>query len=251
MNEIRDIELTDFVNNHIVMFHDKRIKCIETLELADLLKKNPYLFKAKNLEVASELIQSLLEAFLSSSEEKMFGDFLEDMAVFISERTKNGHKSSGQGIDLEFIENSTHYLISIKSGSNWGNSSQHKKLNQDFQNAVKVIRQSGNKKFVQPVLGICYGKTKTSYMKSGYWKLVGQNFWFFISGDLDLYKDIIEPVGHQAKLHNDKFNSRRSEVINTLTREFSNRFCSESGRINWEALVEFNSANFDLDKFNL
>jgi hypothetical protein len=244
-------ELNEFVNTNIVSFHNKRIHCLEELILSKLIKKNPYLFKAKNIEISGDLIKSLMDAFLSSSEEKMFGDFLEDLAVFISSGTKNGHKSSTQGIDLEFIEDSTHYLVSIKSGSNWGNSSQHKKLSQDFQNAVKVIKQSGQKINAQPILGICYGKTKTSYMDKGYWKLVGQNFWYFISDSKTLYKDIVEPVGYQAKQHNDQFLKQKSAIVNRLTQEFSKKFCLPSGVINWEKIVEFNSGNFDLDKFDI
>jgi len=41
--------------------------------------------------------------------------------------------------------------------------------------------------------------------KSDYYKLCGQAFWDFISGDSDLYKSIIEPLGHKAKEKNDIF----------------------------------------------
>ena len=79
-----------FVNENILDFHQKRIKSLESLTLDKLLKKNPYLFKAKNILTASELVRGLLEAFLSSSEEKLFGDFLEDLAIFIASQTGSG-----------------------------------------------------------------------------------------------------------------------------------------------------------------
>ena len=113
-------EVTQYVNTNIVAFHQTRLQSLENLSLERLLAKNPYLFKAKNLVIAGELIASLMEAFLSSSEEKIFGDFLEGLAIFIAERTCDGHKSAAQGVDLEFIENDTHYIVSIKSGTNWG-----------------------------------------------------------------------------------------------------------------------------------
>ena len=57
------------------------------LDLKTILrKKNPYLFKAKNINLASDLIREILDAFLYSSEEKLFGDFLEDLATFISKQ---------------------------------------------------------------------------------------------------------------------------------------------------------------------
>jgi len=242
-------EVCEYANSNIVHFHQRRIASLEELALNRLLKKNPYLFKAKHITTAGELIESLLEAFLSSSEEKHFGDFLEGLAAFIAGKTCDGHKSAAQGVDLEFINRGTHYVVSIKSGPNWGNSSQHRKLAQDLRDAVIRVQQSRTALRVQPVLGICYGKTRTSYIKAGYLKVVGQNFWYLISENEDLYTDIIEPIGYRAKEHNEAFCTERGRVINRFTKHFIERFCDSSGAIDWVRLVEFNSGNYDLDKF--
>src|SRR3990172_11912558 len=124
--------VNEYVNETIVDFHQRKLKSLSDLKLEKLLTKNPYLFRAKNLTTASELIDDLLNAFLSSSEEKLFGDFLEGLAMFVAEQTSGGHKSTAQGVDLEFINNNTHYVVSIKSGPSWGNSSQQDKLEQDL-----------------------------------------------------------------------------------------------------------------------
>lgn len=240
--------VSNFVNDNIIDFHNRRLKSLENLKLEKLLKKNPYLFRAKNIQTAGDLISNLLDAFLSSSEEKLFGDFLEDLAIYIASTTCNGHKSSTTGIDLEFIKDNVHYLISIKSGPNWGNSSQQTKLEQDFKKAVATIKQSHLKMGVQPVLGICYGKTKTSFLR-GYWKIVGQNFWYFISENKDLYTDIIEPIGYRAKEHNNDYNLEKNRIVNRFTKQFIEMFCDASGSIDWVRLVEFNSQNFDLDQY--
>ncbi len=85
--------VNEFVNDNIVIFHNNKIKSLQSLNLKGILrKKNPYLFKAKNIGIASELIKSILDAFLSSSEEKLFGDFLEELAIFISGETCKGQK---------------------------------------------------------------------------------------------------------------------------------------------------------------
>jgi Type II restriction endonuclease EcoO109I len=97
-------------------------------------------------------------------------------------------------------------------------------------------------------LGICYGKTKTSYLR-GYLKVVGQNFWYLISENKNLYTDIIEPVGYRAKEHNEAFFVEKGKVANRFTKAFIDDFCDSSGSINWIKLVEFNSGNFDLDKY--
>lgn len=177
----------------------------------------------------------------------MFGEFLEDLAIFISEKTYGGHKSSAEGLDLEFIKDNTHYVISIKSGQNWGNSSQVKKIVQDFDNCVRRLKQSSKKIEIKPVLGICYGKAKTVITKHNYWKIVGQNFWYLISGDPNLYLDIVKPIGHMAKENNEAYLSARNGILNRLTAEFIKEFCYPSGEIDWNRLVEFNSQNLDID----
>lgn len=240
-------KVRDYVNENIVDFHERRIKSLEELKLGKLLTKNPYLFKAKNVTTAGELISGLLDAFLSSSEEKLFGDFLEDLAIFIALNTCDGHKSAASGTDLEFLNKGIHYVVSVKSGPNWGNSSQHDKLETDLKNAVTRIKQSKHGANVQPVLGICYGKTKTSYV-GGYLKVVGQNFWYLISENKDLYTDIIIPIGYKAKEHNETFLIEKSKVVNRFTNSFTNDFCDHTWAIDWVKLVEFNSGNFDLDK---
>lgn len=176
MNLLNLDHVYQYVNANIVHFHERRIASLENLTLNQLLTKNPYLLKAKHITTAAGLIESLLQAFLSSSEEKHFGDFLEGLALFVAGQTCGGHKSTAQGVDLEFIHNNTHYVVSIKSGPNWGNSSQHRKLAQDLTNAANRVRQSRTTLAVQPVLGICYGKTRTTYTRDGYLKVVGQNF---------------------------------------------------------------------------
>lgn len=237
--------VNEFVNRNIVSFHTKRIESLEKLELAKLLKKNPYLFRAKNLTIASDLVEDLLAAFLSSSEEKLFGDFLEDLAIFVADLTCDGRKSSAEGIDLEFTNRGIHYLVSVKSGPNWGNSSQHRALEQNFEAAATRLRQSQHGVNVQPILGICYGKTRTAAYRGVAYKVVGQDFWYLISENEDLYIEIIEPTGYKARQHDDQFFEERSRVVNLLTAQLLRDFCVD-GRIDWPRLVEFNSGNFDL-----
>jgi hypothetical protein len=239
-------EVYEFVNDNIVDFHRRRIYSLESLDLNKLLKKNPYLFKAKNISTANDLITGLLDAFLSSSEEKLFGDFLEELAVFIAGKTYKGHKSAAPGVDLEYFKEGIHYIVSIKSGVNWGNSSQHNKLRDDLANAVRRIQQSQHTSNVRAVLGICYGKTRTNILH-GYLKVVGQNFWYLISDNKELYKEIIEPIGYRAKEHNETFYREKSRVVNRFSKSFLENYCYDNGDIIWDKLVEFNSGNFDLE----
>lgn len=245
MGDLSLKEIEKYVSENIISFHKRRANVLDNLKLEKLIRKNTYLFKAKNISTASDLISGLLDAFLSSSEEEIFGDFLEGLALFIAQNIYGGHKSTAPGIDVEFIKDGIHYFVSIKSSPNWGNSSQQKKLESDLNTAVSRLKQQNRNANLQPVLGICYGKTKTSYLH-GYMKIVGQNFWYLISGNKNLYKEIIEPIGYRAKEHNDAFNIEKSKIINRFTKIFIDEFCLTTGEINWQKLVEFNCGNLDL-----
>ena len=73
---------------------------------------------------------------------------------------------------------------------------------------------------------------------------MGQNFWYLLSENENLYTDIIEPLGYKAKQHNDKFNEEKNRLLNLFTQEFFKDFC-DNGVINWKKVVEFNSGNLD------
>ena len=121
--------MEQYVKENITSFHNKRLESIGKIKLENILKrKNPYLFKAKDIIAAPDLVKTLLDAHLSSQEETIFGDFLEGLAIFINKTVYNGNKSAAEGIDLEFDADGVKYIVSIKSGPNWGNSSQIKKM---------------------------------------------------------------------------------------------------------------------------
>ena len=87
-------EIGQYVQNNIGIFHNGRLESLKKLKLNDILKrKNPYLFKAKNILDAHDLVKILLDAYLSSQEETIFGNFLEGLAIFINEKAYNGWKS--------------------------------------------------------------------------------------------------------------------------------------------------------------
>ena len=238
--------LEEFVNAEIVHFHSRRLARLEEIQLSDVLKKkNPYLFRAKDIVTAGQLVSSILDAFLSSSEEKFFGDFLEALAVFVAHQTCAGKKSSAQGIDLEFDRDNTRFLVSIKSGPNWGNSSQQSRLRDDFLRAKRVQGQSHSDLHIQPMLGICYGRIATR--DNGLFiKIVGQCFWHFLSGDPDLYIEIIEPIGHEAKKRNADFSRKKGNITNLFTAKFIAGFCRADGSIDWPKVVAFNSGNLNI-----
>jgi hypothetical protein len=243
MKKLNLKDVTQYVEENIGTFHQKRIAGLNDLKLRKVLgKKNPYLFKAKYILTAQDIIKSFTDAFISSQEETIFGDWLEGLAIFINEKVYSGKKSGIPGIDLEFDNENVRYIVTIKSGPNWGNSSQIAKMIADFNTAKKTLRTSNSKLNINAVNGCCYGRDSKSD-KGNYFKYCGQRFWEFVSGDTELFTKIIEPLGHKAKESNDDFILSYSQMINKFTREFAATFCLDNGSIDWEKLVRFNSAN--------
>lgn len=240
---MRQINLNDvvkFVEANIGEFHERRAESLQNLKLIQVLRrKNPYLFKAKNINDAHDLVKLILDAHLSSQEETIFGEFLEKLAVFVCGKVFGGIKSIAEGIDLQFTSDSVLYIVSVKSGPNWGNSSQIKRMVDNFKQAKRILRTGNNKANIQAVNGCCYGKEKRPD-KGDYLKLCGQEFWEFISGNNRLFVDIIEPLGYRAKERNEEFSMEYSRILNLFTQEFMDEFCT-SGRIEWGKLVRFNS----------
>lgn len=238
---IEQKELSDFIEQGIQEYHEKILDRLLKLKLPQILKrKNPYLFKVKSLDTSQDLIKSILEAHLSSQEEAIFGGLLEELAIFICGKEHDGIKSSAEGIDLEFMKGGIRYIVSIKSGPNWGNSSQISKMKDHFKKAKRILGTNAKKQNVVAVNGCCYGKDNNPD-KGDYLKLCGQRFWALISNNDELYKDIIEPLGHQSHKRNDKFYKEYAKVLNKFTLEFSTEYCDDTGEIDWRKLLTYNS----------
>ena len=242
MKKLNPEDVLKYVEENIDTFHQKRILSLDELRLSKVLRrKNPYLFKAKYVLTAEQIVRGLTDAHISSSEETIFGDWLEGLAIFINSKVYGGYKSGITGIDLEFDSNKTRYIVAIKSGPNWGNNPQIKKMAADFRTAKRTLRTSNSNLNIVAVNGCCYGRDNNPD-KGDYFKYCGQRFWEFLSGDNELFTGIIEPLGHKAKEKNDDFIESYSQMLNKFTREFAGTYCKDDGKIDWDKLVRFNSA---------
>ena len=234
-------DVAKYVEINVDSFHAKRLEKLEKLDFKDVLKrKNPYLFRAKNIYTAHDLVKNLLDAYLQSQEETLFGDFIEGVAIFVCQKVYGGIKSTDLiGIDLEFTKDGVLYIVEIKSGPNWANSSQIKRMQDNFRNAIAVLKKKNPKAKIIAMNGCCYG-IENQPNKDDYFKYCGQEFWEFISNDNQLYINIIEPFGHKAQEKNEEFMRAYAKVINTFTLKFAQEFCDD-GTINWEKIIAFNS----------
>lgn len=237
-------DVVDYIHQNIgPLYHEKKIAKLKAMTLDDIVKrKNPYLFKAKRANDAAEFVKAVLDATVSSGEETVFGNFLENVGIHVCELVHGGRKSGITGMDLEFEDGTTKYLISIKSGPNWGNAGQIKNLDRCFIEAKKTLATSGGAKGMTIVCveACCYG-VDDSPEKGTRLKLCGQRFWELVSGGSEtLYRDIIEPLGYLAKERNEELDELYLVKKNLFVEGFVNRFCDD-GVINWDRLVIYNS----------
>lgn len=231
------VDLEPIVARHVEAFHEARRERIGRIKVRDLLrKKNPYLFIARGVSEPRDLARVLVDATLSSSEETMFGQTLEDIAIDVCEVAFGGRKSAAEGIDLEFERGGTRYLVAIKSGPSWGNSSQIAKMRQDFRRAISVVRQGRRSLDVQAINGCCYGTPDTD--RGDYRKVCGAAFWELISGEPDLFARLADALrrasanGHGAAIE---------ALTERIADELADGWCGEAGRLDWPRVVAMNA----------
>lgn len=242
MKKINLKEVEEYVEKNISLFHKRRLDFVETEIKFDriLQQKNPYLFKAKNILTAQDLVKGFLDAFLQSQEEGLFGHFLEGLAIFVTDKVYSAKKTDLVGMDLEFIKDDVIHIVEIKAGWNWGNDSQIKQLKINSKIA-KEKREKETGKSVKILNGCCFGNKKNrNPEKDGYQKICGQEFWHLISNEENFYIKIVEPIGFRAKERNEEFREAYAILVNKFTLEFAIKFCDD-GKINWEKLLQFNS----------
>lgn len=236
----------DFLAMNVVTpFYYERLMYLRcAMSLSDILsRKNPYLLKAKNIASPDELVRSIVDAFLSSQEETMFGNRLEAFAIHVSAKLYGGFKSELPSVDLEFARDGVYYIVGIKSGVKWGNSDQINRMKDNFKAARRFLRERGEEREIVAVNGCIYGKDGTPFKENAdpeksYYKYAGQDFWNFISGDDDMYREIIKPIDEEARTRDEEFKRTYDGKVNSMVKEFSNLFLDDEGLIDWVKLVD-------------
>ena len=110
-------------------FYGTLIEKIDGLNIQKVMKrKNPYLYRAKAMQSATEIVDSVLTAFVSSSEETIFGNcFFEPIAIEIM---------------IQNNETNTISAIAVKSGPSVFNADSKKRQEQNFTAASKLAQKA-------------------------------------------------------------------------------------------------------------
>lgn len=247
--------LREEIGRLLGILYGKRFAAIDKLNLARLLNKNPYLYRALGISDSSEFIMQLMVAFVSSSDETIFGnDFLEPLAIFAARNaTASGDDSrsvtvgAGAGQDIA-IETATSYLaISVKSSKNIFNSQSAKGQDSEF-TALKARLKKLNKAF-RPIIGYGYGR-KSTRKASNVEKLAGQVFWHLLTGESDFYLRISAAMESFSGEHGQAYKIVFEKKHQQLLREFMINYVDNEGAIHWENVVAFNSAEVKPKKPN-
>lgn len=221
----------------IKSFYDSMISKVESLTLLTLTKKNPYLFKIKGFNRASDIVNSAMSAYISSSEETVFGNsFFEPLAKEVC----SGNKALAEGIDVMVEKEEEIYALAIKSGPKVFNSDSRKRQMQNFAKASTLAKQA--KKRFLPIIGYCYGR-KEQKPGATVDELAGQQFWFAVTGDEDFYKKILIWCDGIPEKYLPRYQDACDRANNRLLKEFSDIYCDDQGNIRWDSLAEICSGS--------
>jgi len=72
-----------------------------------------------------------------------------------------------------------------------------------------------------------------------YYKYAGQAFWHFVSGDDDLYREIIAPIDKEARRKDETFKKAYAAKVNEMTQDFTNNFMTPDNQIDWFKLTDY------------
>ena len=233
-------EVIQAISTALTEFYTALSQKLDKININKILKrKNPYLYRAKGINNATQVVDRLLSAYISSSEETIFGNtFFEPIAIAVS----GGQKAVTEGVDITVDKDNTFYSIAVKSGTSVFNADSRKRQEQNFQAAQKRAQQA-HKAFI-PVVGYGYGKKRVKPENEKFYKeLAGKDFWEWLTGDPEFYTKIIAYMGTKPDEFASRFEDSYNKAQNRMIRDFTIKYCNDDGSIDWEQLIKMNSGD--------
>ncbi|OFI07098.1 hypothetical protein CLOACE_05030 [Clostridium acetireducens DSM 10703] len=226
-NEKQDIlqKAKEFFKDIIVESHIRNTKKLFKLKEFNI---NPFLITyLANYLTGNNNPESIAKALiyprvLGTSINTLFGNRLQTFCI----KVLSGFASTTSGIDIEFIDalDNRRKYCQIKAGPNTINKDDVETIKNHFTSVRKLARTNGlSIQFDDLVLGVMYGTEKelsANYKRVNeeYPVIVGQDFWYRITGDEDFYSDLIKAFGEVAieadstKLLNHTIDSLANEI---------------------------------------
>jgi hypothetical protein len=182
-------------------------------------------------------VEELLRAYMSSSDETIFGDaFFEPIAKLCS----GGTVSPSEGVDIAIESAAVYKAIAVKSGPNIFNSSQAKRQNQEFISLRSRLLKL-HKQF-DALLGHGYGRKYSDPTNNRIYRIrSGQAFWEELTGDPDFYIKLIYLMRDYPLQHRVEFMKEWGLARSRFVADFIINFGTPDGGVDWEKLLRYNS----------
>ncbi len=245
---IDQVALESEIGRLLSILYAKRFATLEKLKLTKLLSKNPYLYRALGIGDGLELLRQMLVAFVSSSDETIFGnEFFEPLARWAASES-TGHSGGirvvtvgdAAGIDIAITDSTTYAAISVKSGKNIFNSQSSKGQSSEFDALQARLKKLG-KQFL-PYIGYGYGRKAQPKKAQVVDRVAGEKFWYLLTNEPEFYLRIAAAIGAHSSDHGVTYRRAFDKKCNSLVKEFSTNFVNDEGSIEWNRVVAFNSS---------
>lgn len=234
-SKLSDEDLNQIIQKAKTFFKEEIVPShkINTIKLKKLkeFNLNPFLDKYKaSFLTGNDNPESIARALvyprvLGTSINTIFGDKLQK---FCSE-TLEGFASTTSGIDIEFIDkiDGRKKYCQIKAGPNTINKDDIATITNHFQGIKNLARTNKlNISLDDLIVGVFYGTPEdlSNHYKTinkEYPVIVGQEFWYRLTGEYDFYQKLTDAIGDVAS----EVDSSEliEEVIESLAKEIENK----------------------------
>jgi hypothetical protein len=249
-NDIRDkANIEKFISEHVNEFCQQRIQELQQFTLSQIALENSYLLKLQDRYFfdASCLVGFWLDTALLSNDTILFDKFLENTTISLFTQLFQWKKSLRMEHIIYLETPQSLYIAYIKPRINSSATRSIKDSIKALQVEVQQLVNPKNKS-VQPVLGVCWGPN-IWVNAEGILFLSGRSFWSLVDDGEWAFNKILAAFSLSTVKHSEIYHNKKAAILNSLTREFLEKFCDVEGAIDWSRLIGFNSGNFDLDKF--
>lgn len=214
-------DVVDEIQRAIQNYREKLLLSLTSMVPGEMLpKKNAYMYACRTVflyEFACEIVN----AAFASSEETLYGKVFEGLvhAILSVILPDSASKASAEGLDGDIVRNDTRYLLSVKSGRNWGNSSQVKQQEASFKKAKRRIMQDDKEHKLVTVMVVCYGSAKKLDISYADMKVEGQAAWCFLTGNPNFYTDMVRVMNTGAREFSGQVRLAKEEAVTRMLLE--------------------------------
>jgi hypothetical protein len=221
-------------------FHKGQLDKLDRVSAKSLIKSvDPYILMMSPFTTKESWAVKSLDRHMFSSEEGMKGTMYEKIARFILKVRIPGARKPPQFFDCQLYADGFLTFFELKSGSNWGNSSQWDSLRRRF----TELQRNHAPQPVRLILGIAYGKSSKGILEHYDGKIIeirGQEFWHYITDEPDFYIELGKRLASGSKAYNSSLILKRNTTINRLISE-AEEFCFPNGQLDTELILRMNS----------